>query len=104
MSRLDHVLRVTGATARQIDYWVRRGYLHPVGQGGTGNAFEWPQAEVRAATMMKVLTDSGVTPEAAARAARNDGLLASGPPAVRVIVEGSPPGVLAPGGDRDDRK
>ena len=71
MSSLEHVLRVTGATARKVDHWVRTGYLHPDGPGGTGNAFHWPAVEVRAAIVMARLVEVGVTPAAAARAARD---------------------------------
>lgn len=71
MSSLEHVLRVSGATARQLDHWVRTGYLHPDGPGGTGNSFHWPAAEIRAAVVMARLVEAGVKPAAAAQAARD---------------------------------
>lgn len=84
MSSLEHVLRVSGATERQIWHWRISGYLMPRGEGGTGYAFDWPADEVRVATAMKRLVDAGVTPAAAARAARNGGELA---PGVRVSID-----------------
>ena len=36
----------TGLTYRQISHWCKRGWLHPVGEGGSGNPLEWP-ARVR---------------------------------------------------------
>lgn len=71
MSSLEQVIRRSGATARQLDHWVRVGYLRPEGQGGTGNAYDWPQAEVRAAVVMARLVEAGLTPAGAARAARD---------------------------------
>ncbi len=71
MSSLEHVVRVSGATARQLDHWVRTGYLRPEGPGGTGNNFHWPAVEVRAAILMKRLVEVGLTPAGAARAARD---------------------------------
>lgn len=83
----DHVVRVSGASFRQIDHWRTQGYLRPVGLGGTGHAFYWAAAEVRVAVLMKRLVDAGLTPAAACRAARNGGVLA---PGIRVAVDDDP--------------
>ncbi len=85
---LDRVLAVTGATYRQLDHWSRRGWLRPDGGGrGSGRPREWSRTEVEVATTMVRLVAAGITPEAAHRAARGDGVLA---PGVRVLVEAAP--------------
>jgi hypothetical protein len=58
-------------TYRQLDHWVRKGYLRPYHEGGTGNPREWPVREWAIAMQMKRLIDAGFTPAAAAEAARN---------------------------------
>lgn len=78
------VIEATGATFRQLDHWVRVGYLRPVGGDGPGRHRDWPGDEVRVAKTMTRLVQAGVRPEAAHRAARNDGKLA---PGVRVDVD-----------------
>lgn len=74
----------SGATFRMLDYWVRQGYLHPVGGVGTGNSRDFGGDEIRVAKVMARLVSAGVSPEAAHRAARSGGELASG---VRVDVD-----------------
>jgi hypothetical protein len=76
--------QVSGATFRQLDHWSRRGWLHPIGGIGTGYSRDWPADEVRVAKVMARLVNAGVSPEAAARAARCGGELA---PGVRVDVD-----------------
>jgi DNA-binding transcriptional MerR regulator len=66
---LDQVLK-RGLTYRQLDHWTRRGWLRPAHTGGTGNARAWSQAELQIADLMRRLVAAGLTPEAAARAAR----------------------------------
>lgn len=57
---------------RRIDYWCRRGYLHPEDDGlGSGNYRRWPEMEIEVARKMAVLIDGGFTPAAAARIARS---------------------------------
>lgn len=58
-------------TYRQLDYWVRRGYLHPVGGVGHGNPRDWPLSELRVARAMAVLTEAGLTVKAAHDIARS---------------------------------
>lgn len=76
--------QVTSATFRQIDFWCRRGFLHPTGGVGTGYSRDFPGDEIRVAKLMARLVHAGVTPEAAHRAARGNGELA---PGVRVDVD-----------------
>ncbi|MGI5288055.1 MerR family transcriptional regulator [Nonomuraea polychroma] len=66
---LDEVLK-RGLTYRQLDHWSRRGWLKPAHTGGTGNVRVWSQDELRIADLMRRLTRAGLTPEAAAVAAR----------------------------------
>jgi DNA-binding transcriptional MerR regulator len=74
----------SGATFRMLDYWVRQGYLHPIGGVGTGSVRDFPAGEVHVAKVMARLVSAGVSPEAAHRAARGNGELA---PGVRVEVD-----------------
>ncbi|RCG27202.1 hypothetical protein DQ384_26140 [Sphaerisporangium album] len=55
---------------RQIDHWIRRGWLRPIDNGGTGHPREWPVIESRVRDLMGRLVDAGFTPAAAADAAR----------------------------------
>lgn len=57
-------------TYRQLDHWVRRGWLSPVGGNGTGHRREWPARERRVALVMKRLTEAGFQVETAADVAR----------------------------------
>jgi hypothetical protein len=76
------VLATTGLTYRQLDYWVRAGYLRPVrDRTGSGIARLWPHAELEIAGRMKRLTDVGLPPREAHRFAREmwpDGEIAPG--------------------------
>lgn len=70
---IPEVLERTGATYRQLDYWIRAGYLHPLrrrGGEGTGSPRVWPDAE-----RMAILACAGLTLPAAHHAARHDGFL-----------------------------
>lgn len=71
-------------TYRQLDHWVKTGYVKAVNPRlGSGRRRYWTAEEVRVVTTMATLVAAGVTPDAAARAARNGGWLAEG---VRVEV------------------
>jgi len=56
-----------GLTYRRLDHWTRQGWLQPT---RFSRNREWPQRELRIADLMRRLTDAGLTPEAAAQAAR----------------------------------
>lgn len=61
----------TGVTYRQIDYWIRRGWLHPEHAGGSGGEpRRWSTTERAVAKLMARLVAAGVTPERAATLAR----------------------------------
>jgi hypothetical protein len=67
-----------GVTYRRLDHWVRRGYLRPGRQeAGTrhssGSYRTWTPAELETARLMGRLTRAGLTPAAAAKAARAGG-------------------------------
>lgn len=57
---------------RQLDNWVRRGHLKPIGGEGIGNQRDFPAKEVTVAERMGALTRLGVTPELACAIARGD--------------------------------
>lgn len=78
------MVRRSGASYRQILHWTGQGYLHAHDGGGSGFPYDWAETEVPVAAAMKRMTDAGVLPAAAARAARNGGQLA---PGVRVLIE-----------------
>ena len=100
------VCEQVGTTARQLDFWVSRGYLDPQRQnGGHGSGYDrlWPPIEVRAAGIMVLLVSAGMMPIAAAEHARqfiwlqNRGLPARleigapGGPTVVLLLEGEQP-------------
>ena len=61
---------VEGPTYRQLDHWVRQGYLRPEGKTGTGNRRSWSTRERRVALIMSRLVAAGLTPQLAVRVAR----------------------------------
>lgn len=70
---LDEML-ATGATYRQLDYWVRRGWLtpgrdrdSPRGAPGSGYARVWTERDRRVAALIVRLSESGLSVPAAAR-------------------------------------
>lgn len=63
--------QASGATARQLDYWIRRGYLIPATLGhGTGRCHEWHPNQVAAAIALNRIVNLRMTPILAARIAR----------------------------------
>lgn len=74
MSDLSAVICRSGATFRRLDHWVRRGYLKPEGGDGSGRPRVWPEREVQVAVAMVRYIEAGLTVQAAADAARNDGV------------------------------
>lgn len=77
------VPQIDGVTYRQLDYWIRQGYLR-VAAEGSGSCRTWPAAEVRVARIMARLVAAGVRPAAAERIARGGKEIA---PGVRVLVK-----------------
>lgn len=79
-----------GATYRQLDYWIRKGYLRPDGAGsGQGSKRTWPRSEAQIARLMARLTAAGMEPIAAASAARRLApLLEHGQPVKLELVAG----------------
>lgn len=78
-----HLERV-GLSLRRVQYWTEQGWLLAVdGTRGSGYALEWPPCEVLVAAYMMRLVEAGVSPPAAARAARAGGVIA---PGVRVVI------------------
>lgn len=66
-----------GLTARQVDYWTRRGYLHPdTPSPGSGHWRNWSTAELTVGRRMARLVKAGLTPAAAHRVARGEAELA----------------------------
>lgn len=68
---LEVVLEEAGVSYRQLDYWVRRGYLRPEDAlPGSGHSRAWSAHEIAVAREMKRLCDAGLSAELAARVAR----------------------------------
>lgn len=76
-------LQRIGMSPRRVSYWTAQGWLVCVAHPGSGFPMEWPPSELLVAAYMMVLVDAGLTPAAAARAARAHGQIA---PGVRVDV------------------
>jgi hypothetical protein len=73
-----------GLSVRQVDWWTIHGFLTAVvPRPGSGVTRLWPVGELAVARVMLRCVRAGVTPEAACRAARNDGWLAAG---VRLVI------------------
>lgn len=79
------VVKQTGATYRQLDYWTRSGYVTPAqaqtqhadprpiaekATPGSGHTRLWDDAEIAVIFIMVGLTSWGLAPAAAAHAAR----------------------------------
>jgi hypothetical protein len=64
------VAKDCGITYRQMDHWVRLGYLQPGEGHGSGHARQWTRTELGVARDMGLLVKAGLLPAAAHRAAR----------------------------------
>jgi hypothetical protein len=95
MDDLTEALQVcatTGVTYRQLDSWSRSGLVHAVGipsartrqTTGSGVRRGYPPEEVAVVAVMARLVRVGLSPAAAARAARNNGDLGDG---IRIVLE-----------------
>ncbi|MGH3630587.1 MAG: MerR family transcriptional regulator [Sciscionella sp.] len=79
-------VRALGLSIRQVEYWIEQGWLRPdVAAPGSGRRRTFPPFEVHVAALMLTLTQAGLSPDAAQRAARDGGRLSQ---TVRVYVEG----------------
>lgn len=56
---------------RQLDYWVRMGYLKPRHIGGSGNPRDFTNEEEIVLIRMARLVNAGLRPDVAAKAARS---------------------------------
>jgi DNA-binding transcriptional MerR regulator len=70
------LVRETGITYRQLDYWVRTGLLNGQRDLGSGNARDWTAAQVSKARVMGSLVRAGIGPRLAAEL--SDRFLADG--------------------------
>lgn len=79
------IVAATGLTYRQVDNWTSHGYLcchWP--SPGVGSKRLYPSEEIEVARAMQLLTEVGLSPEAAHKAAHSDGWLH---PRVRVVIQ-----------------
>jgi hypothetical protein len=80
---------VDGLTYRQLDYWIRAGYLLPNDAGaGAGSRRSWSDSERAVAVMMARLVAAGLTLEAAHRVARAGGRLELAPGVTVEVASG----------------
>lgn len=62
--------RAAGITQRQLELWIRRGYVRPIVHG-KGNPREWPAAETRITLLVgHLVNEAGLLPAWAAEVAR----------------------------------
>jgi len=81
----DQLIRRTGLSFRQVDYWCDKGYLRPdAAHPGTGYARNFTADEVRVAGVMKRLVDAGLRVDVAERVARGHEEIA---PGIEVLVD-----------------
>jgi MerR-like DNA binding protein len=79
-----------GMSYRQLDYWVRRGYLRPGNVGaGSGSTRVWSKDELRVASLMARLVQAGLPPATASMVARSRGARFELAPGVVVRVVAS---------------
>lgn len=84
-----HVADELGITYRQLDYWVRKGFLKPRRFGeSSGISREWPPAELDVARRMGLLTAAGLVPERAHAFAREGWPSGEIAPGIRIEVTG----------------
>jgi hypothetical protein len=83
---MRHIAHGLGITYRQLNYWVKRGYLRPEHDGGSGVARRWPAAEAEIARRMSRLISAGIDVAAAAAFARNDWPDGEIAPGIRIEV------------------
>lgn len=77
-------MEALGITYRQLDYWVRQGYLQTTEPPqGSGHRRTFPPSEIAVVKAMAAYTAAGISPLAAHHAARHDGWLTD---TVRVTV------------------
>jgi hypothetical protein len=75
-------------TFRQLDYWVRQGYLRPAAPlPGSGYAREWPAAEIEIGRRMGRLVRAGLPVEWSARFARDNWPSGEIGPGIRIEVD-----------------
>lgn len=68
---VHEILERTGLTYRQLDYWVRKGWLRPARKAnGSGSRRGWTRRELDVAVVMCRLVDAGLKVDIAAIAAR----------------------------------
>jgi DNA-binding transcriptional MerR regulator len=68
---VNDLLRMTGLTYRQLDYWVAKGYLKPdKAHPGSGIGRRWTDHEIAVAATMGALVNAGLAVDKAATIAR----------------------------------
>ena len=69
---LSGLLEASGATARQVDYWTRNGWLRPDRASlGPGHPRTWPDSEIVVLRIAVGLVAVGITPPQAISFARS---------------------------------
>ena len=66
----QYVVQKSKATKRQVDHWIRKGWVKPNGNGGTGNGWSWSKEELDVACLMARMVQAGIKVERAAKLAR----------------------------------
>lgn len=93
------VPEIAGISYRQLDWWVRKGYLYPTRPAeGSGYRREWPESEVAVAKEMVRLVAAQIPPALAVEIARGRTEIA---PGIRIVVE-PPPSLTPVGADEEE--
>ena len=92
---VDKILATTGITYRQLDYWVRIGYLRPDNpEPGSGISRDWSDHELAVARTMGILIRAGLAVDRAATVARETFAYPFGratlAPGIEVVVSDPP--------------
>ena len=69
----EQVAREAGISYRQLDHWIRRGWVIPDGEASPGSGFprEWTDAEALVVRVMGRLVRAGLPPHMAHEIARS---------------------------------
>lgn len=79
----EGVPQIEGISYRQLDHWVRLGYLHPTHGIRAGVPRHWSAEELAVAQTMARLVSAGLPPAVAHRVARGEAEIA---PGIKVLV------------------
>ena len=66
----QYVVDQSGASIRQLNHWIKKGWLEPKEYGGSGTQREWSKKELDVANLMARMLRAGLDVKRAAKVAR----------------------------------